>query len=163
MDTELTQLGDELQHAVATQIGGTISARRRRRRLSRTSIAALATVGVVAFGGAAAAAVSLLSSDTVAHGMPGSSAIFVGSDPTCSTTDHVVFDCKLAKAPVHEIDNFKGTKETFSDSHDDVAGGCIGQDSAGMHWICYAGQKAVEMDIIGPSLLGQHQTGPSVG
>jgi hypothetical protein len=162
--TDLTRIGDELEQAVAAQIAGSIVVRRRRKQRSRTTIAAFVTVGVIAIGGGAAAAVSLLSSDTVEQGMPGSSGIFIGTDPTCTTKDNVEFDCTLATAPTEEIlDDYTGTKETFTDDKDNIAGGCIGQDAAGVHWICYAGEKAVEMDIIGKDLLGQHSEGPAFG
>ena len=162
--SDLTRIGDELEQAVAAQIAGSIVVRRRRKQRSRTTIAAFATAGVLVIGGGAAAAVSLLSSDTVEQGMPGSSGIFIGTDPTCTTKDNVEFDCTLASAPTKEVlDDYKGTKETFTDDEDNIAGGCIGQDSAGLHWTCYAGQRAVEMDIIGPDLLGQHTNGPAAG
>lgn len=161
---DLTRIGDELEHAVASQIAGSIVVRRRRKHRSRTTIAAFVTTGVVVIGGGAAAAVSLLSPDTVEQGMPGSSVIFIDTDPTCTKTSDVEFDCTLAKAPSKEIlEDYKGAKETFNDSDDNIAGGCIGQDSAGLHWTCYAGKKAVEMDIIGPDLLGQHTNGPAAG
>jgi hypothetical protein len=163
-NTELTRIGDDLERAVAAQIAGSIVVRRRRKHRSRTTIAAFVTTGVVVIGGGAAAAVSLLSSDTVERGMPGSSVIFIDTDPTCTKKSDVEFDCTLAKAPSKEIlADYKGTKETFNDADDNIAGGCIGQDSAGLHWTCYAGKKAVEMDIIGPALLGQHTNGPAAG
>jgi hypothetical protein len=161
---DLTRIGDELEQAVANQIAGSIMVRRRRKHRSRTTIAAFVTTGVVVIGGGAAAAVSLLSSDTVEQGMPGSSVIFIDTDPTCTKKSDIEFDCTLAKAPSKEIlADYKGTKETFNDADDNIAGGCIGQDSAGLHWTCYAGKKAVEMDIIGPDLLGQHTNGPAAG
>lgn len=161
---DLTRIGDELEQAVANQIAGSIVVRRRRKQRSRTTIAAFVATGVVAIGGTAAAAVSLLSSDTVEQGMPGSSAIFIGTDPTCTTKDNVEFDCTLAKAPTKEVlDDYTGTKETFTDDKDNIAGGCIGQDSAGLRWTCYAGERAVEMDIISKDFLGQHSQGPAFG
>ena len=162
--SDLTRIGDELEQAVANQIAGSIVVRRRRKHRSRTTIAALATVGVIAIGGGAAAAVSLLSPDTVEQGMPGSSVIFIDTEPTCTVKNSVEFDCTLAKAPSKEVlDDYTGTKETFNDENDNIAGGCIGQDAAGLHWICYAGERAVEMDIIGKDLLGQHTNGPAAG
>jgi hypothetical protein len=162
--TDLARIGDDLEQAVAAQIAGSIVVRRRRKHRSRTTIAAFATVGVVVIGGGAAAAVTLLSSDTVEQGMPGSSVIFIGTKPTCTSKNNVEFDCTLAKAPSKEVlADYTGTKETFNDEDGNVAGGCIGQDSAGRHWTCYAGQRAVEMDIIGKDLLGQHTNGPAAG
>ena len=161
---DLARIGDDLERAVADQIAGSIVVRRRRKQRSRTTIAAFATVGIVAIGGGAAAAVSLLSSDTVEHGMPGSSVIFIDTDPTCTTKNSVEFDCTLGNPPSKEIqDDYTGSKQTFNDKDDNIAGGCIGQDAAGVHWTCYAGKKAVEMDIIGKDLLGQHTSGPAAG
>lgn len=161
---DLARIGDDLEQAVAAQIAGSIVVRRRRKQRSRTTIAAFATVGVIAIGGGAAAAVNLLSSDTVEQGLPGSSGIFIGTDPTCTTEDNVVFDCTLAKAPTEEIlDDYTGSKQTFTDDEDTIAGGCIGQDPAGLHWVCYAGEKAVEMDIISKDFLGQRSEGPAFG
>lgn len=161
---DLARLGDDLEQAVAAQISGTIVGRRRRKHRSRTTIAAFAAVGVVTIGAGAAAAVSLLSPDAVEHGMPGGSVIFIGTDPTCTTKNSVEFDCTLATAPTEEVlGNYAGAKETFNDEDDNVAGGCIGQDAAGLQWTCYAGERAVEMDIIGKDLLGQHTEGPSAG
>jgi len=161
--SDLTRIGDDLEQAVAAQIAGSIVVRRRRKR-SRTTIAAFATAGVLVVGGGAAAAVSLLSPDTVERGMPGSSVIFIDTDPTCTKKSDVEFDCTLAKAPSKEIlEDYKGAKETFNDEDETIAGGCIGQDSAGLRWTCYAGEKAVEMDIIGKDLLGQHTNGPAAG
>lgn len=161
---DLTRIGDELEQAVAAQIAGSVVVRRRRKQRSRSTIAAFATVGVVVLGAGAAAAVSLLSPDVVEQGMPGSSVIFIDTDPTCTTKNSVEFECTLAKAPSKEIlDDYTGTKETFNDENDNIAGGCIGQDAAGLQWICYAGERAVEMDIIGKDLLGQHTNGPAAG
>ncbi|KQV73742.1 hypothetical protein ASC61_01220 [Aeromicrobium sp. Root344] len=162
--SDLTRIGDDLEQAVTAQIAGSIVVRRRRKQRSRTTIAAFATAGVIVVGAGAAAAVTLLSPDTVERGMPGSSVIFIDTDPTCTKTSDVEFDCTLAKAPSKEIlPDYKGAKETFNDADDNIAGGCIGQDSAGLHWTCYAGEKAVEMDIIGPDLLGEHTNGPAAG
>lgn len=161
---DLARLGDDLEQAIAAQITGTIVGRRRRKHRSRTTIAAFAAVGVVVVGAGAAAAVSLLSPDTVERGMPGSSVIFIGTDPTCTTKNSVEFECTLASAPTKEVlGNYAGTKETFNDAGDNIAGGCIGQDAAGLRWTCYVGERAVEMDIIGKNLLGQHTEGPSAG
>jgi hypothetical protein len=161
---DLTRIGDDLEQAVTRQIAGSIAVRRRRKQRSRMTVAAFATAGVVVIGGGAAAAVSLLSSDTVEHGMPGSSVIFIDTDPTCTKKSDIEFDCTLGKAPSKEVlDDYTGTKETFNDADDNIAGGCIGQDAAGLHWTCYAGKKAVEMDIIGKDLLGQHTNGPAAG
>ncbi|MCW2783070.1 MAG: hypothetical protein JWR35_3519 [Marmoricola sp.] len=161
--TDLARLGDQLEHAVAVQIGGSIASRRRRKLRSRTTIAGLVVVGVLGTAGAAAAAVSLLSTTSVEHGMPGSTQIFVGTDPTCTTKDHQTFDCTLGKSPGNALADWTGTKESFNDDQNNVAGGCVGLNKAGTKWTCYAGQLAVDKQTIGPALLGVHSSGPAVG
>jgi hypothetical protein len=162
-EADLARLGDELEHAVARQITGTIVSRRRRRRSRGVLIGSVLAGGVVVAGGAAAA-VSLLSTGTVETGMPGGSAIFTGTHPTCTTTDQVVFDCTLRSAPTEEaVANYRGVKETFVDDDSRVAGGCVGTDAAGLHWTCYAGQRAVDEGITGQGLLGQRSLGPARG
>ena len=72
---------------------------RSRRRLSRAGLITAITAGVVAAGAGTAAAVAYLTEETVASGMPGAAVIFEGTDPSCATTDHVVFDGTLSRAP----------------------------------------------------------------
>ena len=164
MHPHLITLGDNLERAIADQLGLDQVTRRRRWRLSRKAAVATVVGGLMLAGAGSAAAFSLLSSSTVAQGMPGSSAIFTGTDPSCVTSDHIVFQCTLHHAPTVEAQSsYTGTKETFADGNNDVAGGCIGQDASGLNWTCYAGQRAVQENIIGPDLLGQHQTGPAYG
>ncbi|TDB70031.1 hypothetical protein E1165_26955, partial [Micromonospora sp. KC723] len=68
-----------------------------RRRLSRAGLIAAITAVVVTAGAGTAAA--YLTEDTVARGMPGAAVIFEGTDPSCTTTNHIVFDCTLSRAP----------------------------------------------------------------
>ncbi|MDG4791798.1 hypothetical protein O7626_38960 [Micromonospora sp. WMMD1102] len=181
---DLVRLGNELEHAVSREIAASAPRREYRRRLfgSRTAFLAAVTVGALAVGGgAAAAAVALLTPDTVARGMPGSAVIFEGTDPTCTTEDSVVFTCELSRAPQDDVRtdlskipeakrptqprvaDFKGRKESFADGQRRIAGGCVGTDRAGMHWTCYAGQRAVDEGIIGQDLLGEYQPTPARG
>jgi hypothetical protein len=168
MSTELhphlVALGDSLEHAITDQLGREQVTRRGRRRHSRKIAVATVAGGLMLVGVGSAAAYSLLSPATVAQGMPGSSAIFTGTDPTCTTSDHVVFQCTLERTPtVGFVPSYTGTKESFADGNNDVAGGCIGQDTLGLRWTCYAGQRAVQEGIIGSDYLGQHQNGPASG
>jgi len=164
LSPDLVQLGNELEHAIAAEIRISTVTKLPLWRRSRLAAATTIAGGVLLAAAGSAAAVALLSGSDVATGMPGSSAVFVATNPTCTTTDHVVFDCTLQSAPSVEIlSTYVGTKETFQDASGNVAGGCIGQDASGLRWTCYAGQSAVEHGIIGAKFLGQHQGGPSVG
>ncbi|WP_422771887.1 hypothetical protein ACN28C_01870 [Plantactinospora sp. WMMC1484] len=180
---DLVRLGNELEHAVSREIAAA-TPRRQHRRLfgSRTAFLAAVTAGVLAVGGgAAAAAVALLAPETVARGMPGAATIFEGTDPTCTTDDGVVFTCTLDRAPEDpmEIDistipeakrpttprvpDFEDRKEFFVDEQGNVAGGCVGVDTAGLRWTCYAGQRAVDEGVIVQDMLGQHLPTPARG
>jgi hypothetical protein len=170
MHPDLVRLGNELECAIGQQLTAADGVRQRGWLRSRVTVAFAVTGGIVAVGGAAAAAVSVLSAETVAHRLPGSADIFEGTDPSCTTTDNVVFDCALPQSPLGGKtvaagldDYFDGYKVPFVDDTDHVAGGCIGQDGAGLHWICYAGQRAIDEDIIGPLVLGEPLDGPSGG
>ena len=163
IQSDLLRLGDQLEKAVAFQIASEIVTRRRRKSRSRATIAALSVAAAAALGGTAAVAVSLMSVETVADGMPASTAIFIGTKATCTTDDGVVFSCTLDKSPRDEIGDFTGTKESFNDEKNRIAGGCIGLDKAGLHWRCYAGERAVTEEIIGPDLLGQQLNSPAGG
>jgi hypothetical protein len=134
------------------------TARRTRR------IVLIGAVAVIGIGGAAAAAVSTMSSDDVSHGLPGGSMIFQGTNPSCSSTDGVVFDCTLASAPTQDVQtDYTGTAETFVDKDLNIAGGCRGQSVDGLKWTCYVGQRAVDDGILTGDLLGQHEPSPSRG
>ena len=145
-------------------------------------------VGALAVGGGAAAAI-YLTPDEVATGMPGAAVIFTGTDPSCTTEDHVVFECTLSRPPISNVvegnvgrkepgadqpsvdepsgnaggEGYADRKESFVDKSKKVAGGCIGQDEAGMHWLCYTGERAVEEGAIGPQLLGEYMPEPARG
>ncbi len=134
------------------------AARRTRR------IAVIGAIAVIGIGGAAAAAVSTMSSDEVSHGLPGGSMIFQGTNPTCSSTDGVVFDCTLASAPTQEVLNdYTNAAELFVDADLDIAGGCRGKSADGLQWTCYVGQRAVDEQILAADLLGQYSPSPGRG
>ncbi|WP_225852047.1 hypothetical protein [Micromonospora sp. AMSO12t] len=154
---------------------------RSRRRLSRAGLITAITAGVVAAGAGTAAAVAYLTEETVASGMPGAAVIFEGTDPSCTTTDHVVFDCTLSRAPKSDVlpnpakrekvktaprpaaTDYTDVKHAFVDDQGNIAGGCKGVDAAGLHWVCYAGQRAVTEGVIAQRLLGEHLDSPARG
>ena len=139
-----------------------IQPRRNRRRSRR--IAVIGAIAVIGIGGAAAAAVSTMSSDEVSHGLPGGSAIFQGTNPSCNSTDGVVFDCTLASAPTEEVLNdYTDAAELFVDKDLNIAGGCRGQSADGLKWTCYLGQRAVDEAILSADLLGQYSPSPGRG
>jgi hypothetical protein len=182
---DIDRLGDALQQAVARNIAAshahvppitltdpevpmstTTSNAKGSRRLTkkRRVVLGLAVGALVVAGAGTATAISLLSSDEVAHGLPGGSAIFEGTDPTCTTTDHVEFQCTLASTPTVEVlDDYTGSAQLFADADGDIAGGCRGRDAEGLHWTCWAGTRAVDEGILVADLLGQHLDGPTRG
>ena len=135
---------------------------RTRRRL-RPLVAVGLLAGAIAVGGGVAAAAGVFSHETVERGMPGGSVIFTGTDPSCTTTDGIEFDCVLAHAPTAEVlDDYVGTTETIVDDGSIVNGACVGEDADGLHWTCYIGQRAVDEGLVGQDFLGQ-RSGPSYG
>jgi hypothetical protein len=164
LSPDLVQLGDDLEHAIAADIRISTITKLPLWRRSRLAAAATIAGGVLLAAAGSAAAVALLSANDVASGMPGSATVFVGTNPTCTTTDHVTFQCTLQSAPSNDtLLTYVGSMETFQDGSGNIAGGCIGQDAAGLIWTCYAGQAAVQHGIISPALLGQHEGGPASG
>ncbi|MCU1387736.1 MAG: hypothetical protein JWL72_1074 [Ilumatobacteraceae bacterium] len=137
----------------------------RKRRLSRRSVVAIAVLGTLAVGGAAAATAIHLSDDEVSNGLPGGSAIFEGTHPTCTNSgDGVVYDCTLASAPTAEVlSDYVGTLELFVDSAKNIAGGCRGITADGLQWTCYVGDRAVQEGILSSDLLGQYSPEPGRG
>ncbi|MDW5326463.1 hypothetical protein [Plantactinospora sp. KLBMP9567] len=179
---DLVRLGNELEHAVGREIAANGRGQRSRRLFgSRAAFLATVTAGVLAVGGGAAfAAVALLTPETVSRGMPGAAEIFQGTDPTCTTEDNVVFTCTLDRAPNDPLPDlsripeakrpkgpmvrdFTDRKEAFTDEQGNVAGGCVGEDAAGLRWTCYAGQRAVDEGILSEGVLGEHRPTPVRG
>jgi hypothetical protein len=96
--------------------------------------------------------------------LPGGSMIFQGTNPSCSSTDGVVFDCTLASAPTAEVlGDYTGAAELFVDKDLNIAGGCRGQSADGLTWTCYLGQRAVDEEILAADLLGQNEPSPGRG
>lgn len=136
--------------------------RRNRRRTRR--IVVISSLAVLGIGGAAAAAVATMSSDEVSHGLPGGSMIFQGTNPSCSSSDGVVFQCTLASAPTAEVlDDYTNAAELFVDQGLNIAGGCRGQSADGLKWTCYLGRRAVDEGILAADLLGQYSPSPGRG
>ena len=156
MNDDLTNLGEMLESAVANDIAANRNTSRSARHVSpdhsnvieedpmltstqpsRTRkrsrrIAVIGAVAVLGIGGAAAAAVSTMSSDEVSRGLPGGSMIFQGTNPSCTSTDGVVFQCTLASAPTQEVeDDYTNSAQLFVDADPNIAGGCRGQSADG--------------------------------
>lgn len=173
--TDLTALGDRLQAACAADLAGTDPSTLTAARVSRWRRKAVAVPAAVALGGlgiGAAAAAGLFTSETVASSMTTSNLLFGGATATCTTSDNVVFDCRLASPPPGEGTPDAGAAQAAGKPvpavpadytayalpffvADKVAGGCRGVDAAGLRWTCYAGQAAVDQQIIGQDFLGQ--------
>ncbi len=161
---------------------------RRRRRI----IAAGAITAALAAGAGVAAALGAFSTDEVERGLPGGAYIFTGTNPSCTTSDHVVFQCTLASRPTPDpvLSNgsqaakkfinrngqtvkvpltnpgpvdYLGRVEAITDDTKHIAGGCRGTDHAGLHWTCFVGRRAVTEKVIGPGLLGEFAPVPGVG
>jgi hypothetical protein len=170
LPTRLNHLGDALEAAATADLSrrGALAgaepteARRRRLRLPRR-----VAIGVVALAvivpSAALAANSLFGPDDVARSLPAGTLALAGTEPTCTEVSGSEYDCTLAKAPSHEVSNWKGTVEPTVDAQGKVNGGCRSLTADGQSWDCYLGRAAVEEQIIGPELLGQVSPGPGVG
>jgi hypothetical protein len=124
----------------------------------------LAALGALAVP-TAVVATSLLTPHDVAVGMPGGSAIFTGTNPTCVVvTDGVAYRCTLAHAPtVETAPTYLGSKQILQGTDSTIVGGCIGTSNDGLHWDCYIGDAAVQHGILAKSMLGQPMSGPSHG
>jgi hypothetical protein len=175
--TDLQRLGDALSASTERDV------RRGRGRSVRRAALALAVIAVLGTGSVAAA--TLLTPKQVATAMPAGAVIFDQTDPTCTADPGgKVFHCTLGSAPAPDEPDYTGSKQTLAPdgkiggpapgkpdytgskqtlvADGRIAGGCIGQDVAGMHWDCYVGQDAVDMEIITQDFLGE-PAGPSRG
>lgn len=150
----LEHLGDALSRATERDV------RRAGRRPVRRIALAVATLAVVGTGTAAAA--GLFTPKQIAAAMPAGAVIFDQTDPSCALDpDGTTFHCTLSSAPAPEVSDFTGTKEILV-VDGKVAGGCIGQDAAGLTWDCYVGQDAVDQEIVTQDFLGE-PAGPGRG
>ena len=152
---DLARLGDDLEAAAQRDLKST-----GRRRAGRVGIGVV-VLTVLAAG--TAVATGVFSPREVAAGLPAGAMIFGGTHPTCALdADGVTYHCTLATAPAPEISDFKGSKQLIAIDQK-IAGGCIGQDHAGMTWDCYVGKEAVRMQILVEDLLGQPELEPGRG
>lgn len=97
MNDQLTQIGDALQRAVATEVRRT-----HRPRLAPRSprVAVAVLTAVVAVPAVGYAATSLLSDSQVAASLPQGTRALIGTDPTCTAVvADVEYHCVLASAP----------------------------------------------------------------
>jgi hypothetical protein len=142
----------------------------RRRRLSRRALVFVVSALVVCGGTAVGAKIALTGSEVQGF-LPRGSAIFIGTDPTCTAVrPGVEYDCTLASVPTREqaFDqdgslDFKGWVDGIVDQNNHVAGGCRAMTKDGLHWVCYLGEEAVKQGILDESLLGTNQVGPGHG
>lgn len=154
--TELRQLGDELEDAVAARIAS-------RPRVPRKLLLAAAVIAV-AVPGIALAASALISETEVAASLPAGTAMLEGTDPQCTAVvQDVEYLCVLRNSPQPEIADMEGTVEPTVDAGKHVNGGCRSLASDGKTWRCYIGQAAVEQKIIGPQFLGEYAPAPGRG
>jgi hypothetical protein len=164
LSPDLARLGDELERAAAADLAaaGALPARPRR-RVSRRLVVAIAALAILV-PSVAIAASQLTSASDVAQSMPAGTLALAGTEPSCTiVTQEVEFHCTLARAPAPEVSNWLGTVEPTVDASKHVNGGCRSLASDGKEWECYLGQKAVDEQIIGPSLLGAYAPSPGVG
>jgi hypothetical protein len=158
---DLARLGDELEAAAERSLGGT-----RRRRVHRASVG-VAILTALAAG--TAVATGVFTPRQVAAGLPAGAVIFGGTHPTCSLDgDGVTYHCTLANPPGPDVPgekplaDFRGSKPLVAIDQK-IAGGCVGQDEAGLAWDCYIGAEAVKHLILTEDLLGQPALEPGRG
>ena len=161
---ELAQLGAALERAARADLDPVRpEPAGHGRRLSRRLVVAIAALAILA-PGVAIAAHRLTSTNDVAQSMPAGTLALAGTEPTCTiVTKDVEFHCVLGKAPAPEISDWLSTVEPTVDASKHVNGGCRSLASDGQEWECYLGQKAVDEQIVGPSLLGAFAPSPGAG
>jgi hypothetical protein len=151
---DLARLGDQLEAAAQRSLGST-----QRHRVARTGLGVI-ILTVLAAG--TAVATGVFSPRQVALGLPDGTYIFGGTHPTCALDgDGFTYHCTLATPPTETID-FRGAKELIAIDQK-IAGGCVGQDSAGLSWDCYIGDEAVKHEILVQDMLGDPALEPGKG
>jgi hypothetical protein len=154
-NTDLARFGDQLEAAAERSLGSA-----RKRRIGRVGLA-VAVLTLVAAG--TAVGTGLFTPHQVAAGMPAGTMIFGGTHPTCTLDgDGATYHCALATAPTGGSTDYRGSKELVAIDQK-IAGGCIGQDQAGLAWDCWIGTDAVRHDILTQDLLGQPELEPGQG
>jgi len=153
---DLARLGDQLEAAAERSL---VSGRRR--RIGR---AGLAVVVLTVIAAGTAVATGVFTPRQVAAGLPAGTLIFGGTHPTCALdADGVTYHCTLATAPSDlGITDFRGSKQLIAIDKK-IAGGCVGQDEAGLGWDCYVGAEAVRHEILTEDLLGEPELEPAQG
>jgi hypothetical protein len=167
MNTQLTDLGDALERAVAVKIQGA-PAPSRVRRWRSPRVAALVAVVAVAVPAGTYAATVLLSNSQVAVSMPAGALSLAGTNPTCTTVvANVEYHCTLSSAPSNDggpaAGQWLGTLEPTVDASKHVNGGCRSLNGPGTIWECYIGEAAVTQNIIGETILGNYVSSPGSG
>lgn len=141
---------------------------RTQRTMRRRPLLALLAAGFLLLGtvGVGIAASRLFKSPAQEEqGLPGGSAMFIGTHPTCTPVSDQQFRCVLQFAPTVEfiVGSYFGAKMQSVDTSNHVDGGCIATSDNGLAWDCYLGRAAVTHGILDQSLLGQYQPQPSHG
>jgi hypothetical protein len=157
--SELGELGDRLERAIAGYDAKPEAHTRVPRKLVVFAAAILVAVPSIALGASA-----LISEDEVAAGLPAGTKALAGTDPECTAVKPgVEYHCVLARPPAPEVSDWRGTVEHTVDATKHVNGGCRSLRSDGLEWQCYLGQAAVDEKIIGPDFLGEYAPTPGVG
>ena len=167
--TELTLLGNALEHAWRLDHRRAKKGRSRRSRL----LIVVALLALVLGGGAALATTLLKTASEEETGMVGGYQLFAGSQPRCQARTATSFHCVLAKSPTgmtfydadgrQIFDVFLGVKAETVDSHRRVDGACVSVTADGRAWNCYLGQEAVERGVLNPGRLGTYLAEPPTG
>jgi hypothetical protein len=155
VNAELIRLGDDLERAAGRNLAG--------RRAVRIRRLVLAVAAATVLGAGSAVAAGVFTPKQVAAGMPAGATIFGGTHPTCTVdADVITYHCTLASPPKPEAPDFRGSKQLLGIDKK-IAGGCVGQDDAGLNWDCWIGNDAVKHQILAQDLLGQPLLEPSRG
>jgi hypothetical protein len=163
-DTDLVRIGNELRDAAQRDLGNQKRFGLPRRRL----IVALA-VGVIVLGAGAGIAATVLDKTPKQEeqGLINGSAIFIGTNPTCTQVSADQFHCVLASVPTELTlgagGSYRGAKMPSVDSTKHIDGGCVGRSDDGLIWDCYLGQAAVRESIVSADFLGQYAPEPGHG
>jgi hypothetical protein len=151
---DLARLGDQLEAAADRSL--------RTARGQRVGRAGLGVVALTLVAAGTALATGLFTPRQVAIGMPDGTLIFGGTHPACTLDrDQSTYHCTLAIAPTDTLD-YRGSKQLIVIDRI-IAGGCIGQDAAGLAWDCWVGKAAVDHEILTHDFLGEPALGPGQG